>query len=96
MRYEATVHFEVKDDDLRLTELMTDLIRDQKVQIDGLDLSCRTDEGELASQVSMGWGGEVGWSPEAEARIARATEDISQRLEVDETTANRLVASGVA
>jgi hypothetical protein len=35
-------------------------------------------------------GGTVDWTPEAKVRIARATADISRRLEVDEETADRL------
>lgn len=86
MKYEATVHFELKDESVNLTRLITD----RKIDIYALGLIGRTDDGELASQMEMGWGGTVDWTPEAKVRIAQATTDISRRLEVDEETADRL------
>jgi hypothetical protein len=85
MKYEATLQFEVKDEHCDLT----DLVKDQKIDIHGL-LIGRTDEGEVASEMGMMWGGEVDWTPEAKVKIAQATKEISRRLEVDEETANRL------
>jgi hypothetical protein len=38
----------------------------------------------------LGSVGTVDWAPEAKVRIARATKEISRRLEVDEETADRL------
>jgi hypothetical protein len=86
MQYEATIHFEVKDENVKLTRL----IAERKIDIHGLGLIGRTDDGEVASEMDMGWGGTVDWTPEAKVRIARATTDISRRLDVDEETANRL------
>ena len=86
MKYEATIQFEVKDENVDLT----DLIADQKVDIHGVGLIGRTDEGEVASEMQMMWGGVVDWTPEARLKIAQATKEISRRLEVDEETANRL------
>jgi hypothetical protein len=86
MKYEATIHFELKDENVNLTGL----IADQKIDIHGLGLIGRTDDGEVASEMDMGWGGTVDWTPEAKVRIAQATTDISRRLEVDEQTADRL------
>jgi hypothetical protein len=86
MKYEATIHFEVKDEDVNLTRLITD----QQIDIHGLGLIGRTDDGEVASEMDMGWLGTVDWTPEAKVRIARATKQITRRLEVDEETANRL------
>lgn len=86
MKYEATIHFELKDENVNLTGL----IADQKIDIHGLGLIGRTDDGEVASEMDMGWGGTVDWTPEAKVRIAQATTDISRRLEVDEQIADRL------
>jgi len=66
MKYEATVQFEVKDETVDLTDLITD----QKIDIHGLGLIGRTDEGEVASEMQMGWGGVVDWTPEAKVKIA--------------------------
>ncbi len=86
MQYEATIHFEVNDENVNLTRLMTD----QKIDIHGLGLIGRTDDGELVSEMGMGRVGTVDWTPEAKLRIAQATTDISRRLAVDEETADRL------
>jgi|Tabmets5t2r1_1033131.scaffolds.fasta_scaffold61735_2 hypothetical protein len=86
MKYEATIQFEVKDENVDLT----DLIRDQKIDIHGVGLVGRTDDGEFASEMGRIWGGEMDWTPEAKVKIAQATKEISRRLEVDEETANRL------
>jgi hypothetical protein len=63
---------------------------DQKIDIHGVGLIGRTDEGEVASEMQMMWGGVVDWTPEAKVKIAQATKEIGRRLEVDEETANRL------
>jgi hypothetical protein len=86
MKYEATIHFEVKDENVDLTDLVTD----QKVDILGVGLIGRTDQGEVTSEMQMGWGGVVDWTPEAKVKIAEATKEISRRLEVDEEIADRL------
>jgi hypothetical protein len=86
MQYEATIHFEIKDENVNLTRL----IADQRIGIHGLGLIGRTADGEVASEMDMGWVGTVDWTPEARVRIAQATIDISRRLEVDEQTADRL------
>lgn len=86
MKYEAIIHFEVKDEKVDLT----DLIADQKIDIHGVGLIGRTDEGEVASEMEMMWGGVVDWRPEAKVKIAQAAKEISRRLEVDEETADRL------
>ncbi len=84
MKYEASIHFEVKDGSIDLARL----IADQKIGIHGFGLIGRTWDGEVVSQI--GSAGTVDWAPEAEVRIARATKEISRRLEVDEETADRL------
>lgn len=86
MKYEATIQFEVKDENVDLTDLITD----QKIDIHGVGLIGRTDAGEVAAEMQMMWGGVVDWRPEAKVKIAQATNEISRRLEVDEETANRL------
>jgi hypothetical protein len=86
MKYEATIHFEVKDENVDLT----DLISDQKIDIHGVGLVGRTGEGEVASEMQMMWGGVVDWTPEAKVKIAAATKEIRRRLEVDEEIADRL------
>jgi hypothetical protein len=86
MRYEATIHFEVNDENVDLA----DLLSDRKIDIHGVGLIGRTDEGEVASETQMGWGGVVDWTPDAKVRIAEATDEISRRLEVDDETAIRL------
>lgn len=86
MKYEATIHFEVKDETVDLA----DLIAGQKIDIHGVGLIGRTDEGEVVSGMQTGWVGVVDWTPEAKVKIAQATKEISRRLEVDEETANRL------
>jgi hypothetical protein len=86
MKYEATIHFEVRDEKVDLT----DLVADQKIDIQGVGLVGRTDEGEVASELQMMWGGVVDWRPEAKVKIAKATKEISRRLGVDEETADRL------
>jgi hypothetical protein len=83
MKYEATIHFEVDDENVDLTDLITE----QKIDIHGVGLIGRTDEGEVASEMQMMWGGVVDWRPEAKVKIAQATKEISRRLEVDEETA---------
>ena len=85
MQYEATIHFELKDEKVDLTRLITD----RKIDIHGLGLIGRADDGE-ESGMQMGWGGTVDWTPEAKVKIAQATTEISRRLEVDEETADRL------
>jgi hypothetical protein len=86
MKYEATIHFEVKDENVDLT----DLISDQKIDIHGVGLVGRTGEGEVASEMQMMWGGVVDWTPEAKVKIAAATKEIRRRLGVDEEIADRL------
>jgi hypothetical protein len=86
MKYEATIHFELNDENVDLTDLLTD----QKIDIHGVGLIGRTDEGEVASEMQMMWGGVVDWRPEAKVKIARAIKEISRRLEVDEETGERL------
>jgi hypothetical protein len=86
VRYEATIHFEVNDENVDLTDLLTD----RKIDIHGMGLIGRTEDGEVASEMQMGWGGVVDWTPDAKVRIAEATDEISRRLEVDDETANRL------
>jgi hypothetical protein len=86
MNYEATIHFEVKDENVDLT----DLIADQKIDIHGVGLVGRTDEGEVASELQMMWGGVVDWRPEVKVKIAQATKELSRRLGVDEETADHL------
>lgn len=86
MKYEATIHFEVNDENVDLTDLITG----QKIDVHGVGLIGRTDEGEVASEMQMMWGGVADWTPEAKVKIAQATKEISRRLEVDEETANRL------
>jgi hypothetical protein len=86
MKYEATIQFEVKDENVDLTDLITG----QAIDTHGVGLVGRTDEGEVASEMQMGWGGVVDWTPEAKVKIAQATKEIGRRLEVDEETADRL------
>jgi hypothetical protein len=86
MKYEATIHFEVKDEKVDLT----DLIAGQKIDVHSVGLVGRTDAGEVASEMQRMWGGVVDWTPEAKVRIAEATKEISRRLEIDEETADRL------
>ena len=84
MKYEATIQFEVKDGSINLNRL----IRDHKIEIHGFGLTASTWDGEAVSQIASV--GTVDWTPEAKVKIARATKEISRRLEVDEETANRL------
>lgn len=86
MKYEATIHFEVKDEKVDLT----DLIAEQKIDVHGVGLVGRTDEGEVASEMQMMWGGVVGWRDDKEVKMAQATKEISRRLGVDEETAEQL------
>ena len=85
MKYEATINFELKDE----IDIL-DLIGHQKIDVHGLHMTGFTDEGDVASEMQMMWGGTVDWTNEAKARIADATNEIVRRLEVDETTAKRL------
>jgi hypothetical protein len=55
-----------------------------------LHLTGFTAAGQVATEMEMMWGGTVDWTDEAKVRIAEATSEIVRRLEVDETTANRL------
>jgi hypothetical protein len=75
MKYEATIQFEVKDENVDLT----DLIRDQKIDVHGVGLVGRTDDGEVASEMGRIWGGVVDWTPEAKRKIAQATKEISRQ-----------------
>ena len=86
MKYEATIHFEVENEKVDLT----DLIMGRAIDIHSVGLIGRTDEGEVAREMQMGWVGEVEWTPEAKVKIAQATSEIRRRLEVDEETADRL------
>ena len=86
MKYEATIQFAVKDENVDLTDLITG----EKIDIHGVGLTGRTDEGEVASEMQLGWGGVADWTPEANLKIAQATKEISRRLDVNEETANRL------
>jgi hypothetical protein len=85
MMYEATINFELRDG----VDIL-DLIGDQKIDVHRLHLTGFTSEGHVASEMEMMWGGTVDWNDEAKARIAEATREIARRLEVDESTANRL------
>ena len=86
MKYEATIQFEVEDEKIDLTDLITR----RAIDIHGVGLIGHTDEGEVVSEMQMGWGGVVDWTPEAKVKIAQATKEIRRRLEVDEETADRL------
>jgi hypothetical protein len=86
MKYEATIQFEVEDEKVDLADLITG----RAIDIHGVGLVGRTDEGEVVSEMEMGWGGEVDWTPEAKVKIAQATQEISRGLDVDEATADRL------
>jgi hypothetical protein len=55
MQYEATFHFEVEDENVDLT----DLISEERIDVHGVGLIGRTDEGEVASVIQMMWGGVV-------------------------------------
>jgi hypothetical protein len=85
MKYEATINFELQD-----AVDIFDLIGDRKVDVHRLHLTGFTDEGHVTSEMEMMWGGTVDWTDEAKVRIAEATSEIVRRLEVDDTTANRL------
>jgi hypothetical protein len=87
MKYEATIRFELNDENVDLTDLLTD----RKIDLHGVGLVARTDEGEVASEMQMMWGGVVEWRPEAKVKSAHATEEISRRLEVDVETGERLL-----
>jgi hypothetical protein len=78
--------FEVNDENVDLTDLITD----QKIDIHGLGLIGRTDEGEVASEMRTMWGGVVDWRPEAKVKIAHARKEVGRHLGVDEETGNRL------
>jgi hypothetical protein len=43
----------------------------------------RADDGEVLSEMQTGWGGEADWTDDAKVKPARATKEISRRLEVD-------------
>jgi hypothetical protein len=85
MKYQATIDFELEDE----VDIL-DLIGHRKFDLHGLHLTGFTDEGDVAREMKMMWGGTVDWTDEAKVRIAEATREIVRRLEVDETTANRL------
>jgi hypothetical protein len=86
MKYEATIHFEVKDETVDFTHLLAG----RKLDLHGVGLIGRTDDGEVVSEMEVGWGGVVDWTDEAKVRIAEATKEISRRLEVEDETADRL------
>jgi hypothetical protein len=69
MKYEATIYFEVKDETVDLTHLLGG----RTLDVHGVELIGRTDDGEVVSGMEMGWGGEVDWTDEAKVRIAKAT-----------------------
>jgi hypothetical protein len=58
MKYEATIHFEVKDETVDLTPLLAG----RKLDVHGVGLIGRTDDGEVVSEMEMGCGGVVDWS----------------------------------
>lgn len=87
MKYEATVNFEVKDDTVDLTAL----IAHHKIDIRGMALVSRTDEGEVESEWQMASGGQVEWSDDKIAKMSRATKETSRRLGVDEEAVEQLV-----
>jgi hypothetical protein len=87
MKYEATINFEVKAEDIDILGLIEAA---ERIDLSGVELIGRTDDGEVAEQMTMGWGGAVDWTDEAKVRIAEATKEIAQRLDVDEESANRL------
>jgi hypothetical protein len=84
MKYQATIDFELDEVDI------LGLIGHRKFDFYGLHLTGFTDEGHVAREMEMMRAGTVDWTDEAKARIAEATREILRRLEVDETTANRL------
>jgi len=89
MKYEATIAFEIKDERLDLMDLVKELAR-RFPEVLSLGLVGRTDEGEVTREMQMVRGGEVDWTDEAKVLIGQATQEITQRLGVDEETANLL------
>jgi hypothetical protein len=87
VNYEATINFAVNDENVDVA----DLIAHQKIAIHGVGLVSRTDEGEVASEMQMAWGGVVGWSDEKQETMSQATKETSHRLGVDEETVEQLV-----
>jgi hypothetical protein len=87
MKYEATINFEINDENVDVIGLIKAA---RKIDLSAVGLIGRTDEGEVVERMGMGWGGTVDWTDEAKVRIAEATKEIVRRLEVDEETANRL------
>lgn len=87
MKYEATVNFEVKDETVDLTALITH----HKIDIRGMALVGRTDEGEVESEWQMASGGQVEWSDDKIAKMSLATKETSRRLGVDEEAVEQLV-----
>jgi phytoene/squalene synthetase len=87
MKYEATINFEVKGEDIDIIGLIEAA---EKIDLSGVELIGRADDGEVAEQMTMGWAGAVDWTDEAKVRIAEATKEIARRLDVDEESANRL------
>jgi hypothetical protein len=87
VQYEATINFEVKDTDLDIIGLIKAA---RKIDLSGVELIGRTDEGEAVEEMVMARGGTVDWTDEATLRIAEATEEIGRRLGVDAEAANGL------
>jgi hypothetical protein len=86
MKYEATINFEVKEE----VDILGLIEAAEKLDLSGVEVIGRTDDGEVAEQMTMFRGGVVDWTDEAKVRIAEATKDIVRRLDVDEETANLL------
>jgi hypothetical protein len=86
MKYETTIHFEVKDEKVDLT----DLIAEQKIDIHGVDLVAphRRRRSRVGNTDDVGW--RRGWRDDKKVKMAQATKEISRRLGVDDDTAEQL------
>jgi hypothetical protein len=86
-RYEATINFEVNDEEADIFDLVKAALT---IDLSRVELIGRTDEGEVTGEMMMASGGVVDWRPEVKACIAESAKEVARRLGVDEETANRL------
>jgi hypothetical protein len=87
LKYEATINFEVKDERVDLTELMAG----HKIDIRGMELVGRTDQGDESVWVMASIPAAVEWSDDKKEEMSQATKETSRRLGVDEETVEQLV-----
>jgi hypothetical protein len=88
VKYEATINFELREEKVDLL----DLIADHKIDIHGMGLVGRTDEGEVESEWQMmSIPAAVEWADDKKQEMSQATKETSRRLGAGEESVEQVV-----